>query len=53
MLTGQPNHRRVWLVRPGEPTLRVDIPWWSPGLRDRAAMLTWEPDPGPVVPAAD
>lgn len=23
--------------------VRVDIPWWSPGLRDRAAMLTWEP----------
>lgn len=24
--------------------LRVDVPWWSPGLRDRDAMLTWRPD---------
>lgn len=32
--------------------LRVDLPWWSPGLRDRDAILTWRPydDPIPIAP---
>lgn len=32
--------------------LRIDVPWWSPGLRDRDTMLTWRPydDPIPIAP---